>query len=1625
MLPVKPEKDLTMKGFTPSSISTLTSFQRDVKATVLQLVKSLECPICLELLNDPLSTSCHHRFCRLCLEKALQDNYKIPCPLCKAVVTKRSLSQSDLICKLVEKAEKLAYAIRGDAGMEVLSQQRNQRISTALLSDEEHVVPESCPVVPKTAKSSQTTASSQGNKRAVSVCADADAVAAPASKRSKVTPASLPDEQSAASDTRSLGGDSCTGSKKKAQDTGGKKQLPTREISARKKQVVSYAESSSGASVAAAGNDDASLASSHSREGTRRSKLTEAPAGAQGPPCDSDTKLPETSSTEEANKVEDWLARCNDNAPASSVSEERGSAAEANCSNSERDPARKGSRPNRFFAAAKPTSSSAEGRLDAALDASDNDPYKFIPSQKSLHAVLRGKKKRNRGNGRVTNGTRRLSRRKSIEPSPTGEFESLRAFYAEEEARKRDDAKELEIELFVTPGVMPETAKPVVKAQKRPSRGVTTRRSRKIRSNLRLKPLEEQVAELQKLVEEGEGHELTVVKTLGSVELRRAELGGSTGALKDVSNLKDQMQKNKVPDVVASPLRKAAQQEENNQGQPSMRDLPQPLPPRLGKASTKLQLKSHTELPKENEVVDLCTPADQGDRADVVADCHDSAQESLPAPIGDPSYTDPRENESVTADASVGHSHIPAEDEKTHPERQEENLSEEPSDERFLSLKDFEGMFKKSNRKTFDLGASTQDLESLGSVAVDTLDLMTDMCNSLKGVAVSEPVADLPQEESTVEKDDQQLVSTPPSSNLASAGQGSSVERRNPFASPPNKTKKMQRSLYSTSSLSSCTASVPSAVLERCIVDQPEPSGSPPNKRRKAKDSSRASPASGGCPVPTSTPALGPCSKDEGSPGSFTGTKLKASLNSHPTSVCDLSSVPACSEDHSHGSGHSPSTDVSCPGCNAHLSVSCVDGVIKVILKEPACRPVLVDVGMCTERPCTKVIICREAVTQTECFEAQEPDTEGACPRGQPPLVHQPLSQTTVVGQKQPAAAEGCVESDVLDCIGTDCVGTDPVPDHYVQGCTKGARSYDLTDAAKADPALASVTVAGQMEEEDTKGTVAFRRNAKRNQECTEILCENTEDQAVSVNKEARLAFSQLGLKTIVEDTEQMDTESSMKPEEMEIEQPRCSSIPSPSSQGAGELSKHEWDQDGEAFSDLQCSAETSLLRSQNEAFLKLEGSRQPPELGSKLLEASSRSTTRRLVQHKQSEIRGGVPETARIEIDSCSPGAASLASKDKLHASQEKSRKAKGPSKKDSNSQLVTNRTTATSQATVESEQVAIQNFDSSATPSLATAPQVQESEAQESSVQPASIAVCSPKEAVDDNREAEGPDEAEGPSSDDLSRWCSPVKSKRAAPCGKNAARRILSSSDSASQEDNSSCKVVEMPAKNSSKGRMSRPLPGVGEESDSDDLMTESEADELLKRAAREESHDEAAAIFARRAVAPLLSNKKPHVSEVLAPKSSGRSQEAPSGVRLLNQPPAMVSPGKYHSLWKKNDVSISDGDNTENTDGRCTTTTLSSTLSGGLDRTLKEQLLEQDIQEMKKQMLMLENELQRTTAGGSKADSGGGASADVEHTKDDDWDWDDSDGADEIVDVVPPTPPRKPLRSSSDQSFGSTK
>ena len=61
-----------------------------------ELESLLECPICMERINDPRSLPCFHNFCKVCLHKyveGLRDGKNVemfPCPTCRSEFSLKS-----------------------------------------------------------------------------------------------------------------------------------------------------------------------------------------------------------------------------------------------------------------------------------------------------------------------------------------------------------------------------------------------------------------------------------------------------------------------------------------------------------------------------------------------------------------------------------------------------------------------------------------------------------------------------------------------------------------------------------------------------------------------------------------------------------------------------------------------------------------------------------------------------------------------------------------------------------------------------------------------------------------------------------------------------------------------------------------------------------------------------------------------------------------------------------------------------------------------------------------------------------------------------------------------------------------------------------------------------------------------------------------------------------------------------------------------------------------------------------------------------------------------------------------------------------------------------------------------
>ncbi|XP_014446214.1 breast cancer type 1 susceptibility protein isoform X3 [Tupaia chinensis] len=91
----------------------------EVQNVLNAMQKILECPICLELIKEPVSTKCDHIFCKFCMLKLLnQKKGPSQCPLCKNDITRRSLQESTRFSQLVEELLKIIHAFELDTGLQ-------------------------------------------------------------------------------------------------------------------------------------------------------------------------------------------------------------------------------------------------------------------------------------------------------------------------------------------------------------------------------------------------------------------------------------------------------------------------------------------------------------------------------------------------------------------------------------------------------------------------------------------------------------------------------------------------------------------------------------------------------------------------------------------------------------------------------------------------------------------------------------------------------------------------------------------------------------------------------------------------------------------------------------------------------------------------------------------------------------------------------------------------------------------------------------------------------------------------------------------------------------------------------------------------------------------------------------------------------------------------------------------------------------------------------------------------------------------------------------------------------------------------------------------------------------------
>ncbi|XP_078422536.1 nuclear factor 7, brain-like [Cetorhinus maximus] len=76
--------------------------------------EEVNCPVCLDFFDDPVSLECGHNFCRSCITLCWAQEERNPCPECREEFPDRKLTVNRVLARLAEKARKLKLNLGGN-----------------------------------------------------------------------------------------------------------------------------------------------------------------------------------------------------------------------------------------------------------------------------------------------------------------------------------------------------------------------------------------------------------------------------------------------------------------------------------------------------------------------------------------------------------------------------------------------------------------------------------------------------------------------------------------------------------------------------------------------------------------------------------------------------------------------------------------------------------------------------------------------------------------------------------------------------------------------------------------------------------------------------------------------------------------------------------------------------------------------------------------------------------------------------------------------------------------------------------------------------------------------------------------------------------------------------------------------------------------------------------------------------------------------------------------------------------------------------------------------------------------------------------------------------------------------
>ncbi|KAK4296958.1 hypothetical protein Pmani_030586 [Petrolisthes manimaculis] len=110
----------------------------ELNAILQSMQQTLQCYICLDLMNNPLTTKCGHSFCSDCIGQVVKGpRNSSQCPICVSNITKRSLTKNTKKIALVLAVRKIVDSIKRDCCFEVTPSKYRPRPRPAITTEED------------------------------------------------------------------------------------------------------------------------------------------------------------------------------------------------------------------------------------------------------------------------------------------------------------------------------------------------------------------------------------------------------------------------------------------------------------------------------------------------------------------------------------------------------------------------------------------------------------------------------------------------------------------------------------------------------------------------------------------------------------------------------------------------------------------------------------------------------------------------------------------------------------------------------------------------------------------------------------------------------------------------------------------------------------------------------------------------------------------------------------------------------------------------------------------------------------------------------------------------------------------------------------------------------------------------------------------------------------------------------------------------------------------------------------------------------------------------------------------------------------------------------------------------